>query len=137
MRTKKYNFIPEHQLKEKEEKSEFTVTITTNSLIYIKPFDVDMWELNGKTIRLYADVENKTIAWKEVRGGQLKELENVRVLSKQPANQIIISVTKILKQMGVNKEMLPIKKIPVTEYKDALVDEVFKVIDLREYVKIK
>ncbi len=135
MRPKKYNFIPEHQIKEDLEQSDFSVTINKTFNIYFSPFDVGMYELAGKTIRIYADVGNKTIAWKEITAGPLHELENVRQFKKGEMGQVTISVTKILRKMGVTKEMLPFKKIPVIDYKDTLIDGKFNVIDLRDYIK--
>lgn len=137
MRPKKYNFIPEHQLKDIEGESEFTVTINKTFNVYFSPFDVNMFGLDGKTIRIYVDMENKTVAWKEVRGGGLSELKNIRQFKKGGMGQATISLTKILKKLGVTKEMLPFKNIPVVDYKDTLVDDVFKVIDLKDYIKTK
>ncbi len=94
-----------------------------------------MYSLDGKTVRIYADIENKTIAWKEIKGGSLSELKNIRQFKKGEMGQVTVSLGKLLMKMGVKKEMLPFRKIPISDYKDTLVDETFKVIDLKDYIK--
>lgn len=133
---KKYNFIPEHQISKASSANEFTVSIIKAMSIYISKFDVDMFELDKKVIRIYADIPNKTIAWKEIKNGNLDVLKDVRQFNKNPVNgNILLGVNKILKQMGFTKEMLPITNIPVTEYKDTMLEGTLKVIDLKTYLK--
>ena len=136
---KKYNFIPEHQLKETtKDSSEFTVTVTASGGIQFSKFVVGVWELNKKVIRVYADIENKTVGWKDVSNGNLSSLKNIRQLNANKDNgMILLSVGKMLKQMGITKEMLPFKKVPVTSYLDPMIEGEIKLIDLRNYAKTK
>lgn len=135
---KKYNFIPEHQIKSStESSSEFSVSINKMMNLYISPFDVGIWNLDKKIVRFYADLENKTIAWKEITGGSMGDLQNVRQLSiNKESGAILVGLTRLLKSMGVTKEMLPFKKIPVTKYKDSQIEGELNVIDLKDYAKI-
>jgi len=134
-RIKKYNFLPEHQLNSSEgDSAGYSVHITKNQTIYFSPFIVKMWGLDKKIVRIYADITNKTIAWKEITNGDLSVLKNVRQLnSKKESNSVVLSVSKILSQMGITKEMLPIKNVPVSEYTDSLIEGRLRLIDLRNY----
>lgn len=135
---KKYTFIPESQLKASAEQTVFSVTITKSLSLYIAKFDVDMYNLNKKVVRIYADIANKTIAWKEIKEGSLKDLKDVRTLNTNPVSgAVLISVGKLLNQMGIDKSLMPIRNIPVTVYKDTLVDQPFNVVDLRPFIKAK
>ncbi len=140
---KKYNFVPEHQLNiDSSEQSDYTVTINKMSMLYFQTFVVKMFELKGKVIRLYADVANKSIAWTEVTSGKdISALENVRMIKVAQLKGIdqgfaVLSVRRILKQLGITKEMLPFKNIKVTTYKDSLIEGDLNVLDLRPYIKL-
>ncbi len=139
MKPKKYHFIPEHQLNTSEnDDAGYTVNINSNGTLYFSPFVVKVYGLKDKIIRLYADTEKKSIAWTEIKGGDLSVLKNVRQMKVNPQNEnIVIMVTKILKQLGVTKDMLPMKKVPVTTYIDSFIQEELHVLDLRNYVKGK
>lgn len=129
---KKYNFIPEHQLNQDDSNElGYSVSITKAGMLYFSGFVSKMYELDGKIIRLYADKEKKSIAWKEIKEGDLSILKNVRKLNIEPTNNNIqIGIGKLLKAIGIEKDKLPIKKIPVTQYNDALEKLEFSVIDL-------
>ncbi len=130
---KKYTFVPEHQIASSKEQSPFTVSITKTSSIYFSKFDVDMYDLNKKVIRLYADLHAKTIAWKEIEKGTFEDLKNTRTLAVNPTSgAIVLSIKKLLEKIGVTITK-PIKDIPVIEYNDTLVGK-FHVIDLKKYV---
>lgn len=134
--TKKYNFVPEHQLNTSPSASQFSVSITASSFLYISKFDVSMYALKGKIVRFYADTHAKTIAWKEVSEGSLEDIKNVRTFTPNPASgAVVISIAKLLSAIGIPKDRLPLKAIPVTTYKDTLVDKPFSVIDLSTYIK--
>ena len=139
MRTKKYNFIPEHQIgTEGAVSNGFAVTITKGMCIYFNPFDISMYDLDGKFIKVFADMQNKTLSWKEVTGGDISVLENVRQLKVSKLNgNILVGISRILKRMGITKEMLPFKNVPVTRYSESLSEGEFNVIDLRNHIKSK
>jgi|SRR5579872_524164 len=132
---KKYSFIPEHQLGEMVDTSAaFIVSVNKNGTIYFSPFVARIYDLEDKIVRLYADVEKKTIAWTEIKEGNLNTLKNVRQLKlNSKSKAIVIMVNKLLKKIGIEKSMLPIKNVPVTIYKDILVQDDFHVIDLSKY----
>lgn len=136
---KKYNFLPEHQLKTPaKDVSEYSVTITSAMGIHFPKFVVSVWGLDKKVVRLYADISSKTIAWKEVKGGNTSELKDVRQLTTNKLNgTILVGVGKLLKQMGITKDMLPMRNVPVNTYKDSLLEGDLKIIDLRNYAKTK
>lgn len=134
---KKYNFIPEHQLNTVGEPTEYSVTINKIMNLYLSPFIVKMWGLDKKVVRFYVDVPNKSIAWTEVTGGDLSTLKNVRQMNINKENgNVTLSISKMLKQLSVTKDMLPFKHIPVTTYKDSLIEGDLKVMDLRPYFKV-
>lgn len=63
-------------------------------------------------------------------------LKNVRHMTVNPQSKAIsISVAKLLKKIGITPEILPIKNIPVTGYKDLISEGEYNVIDLRDFVK--
>lgn len=134
---KKYNFVPESQLNKDTNGSEFQVNINRNGCIYFGSDIVRIYDLENKVIRLYADIEKKSIAWIEIKNGNLSTLENVRVLKKNnpKVDCIVIMITKLLKSLGIEKTMLPFKNISVTTYKDNLIEGSFHVLDLSDYIK--
>ncbi len=137
-RLKKYNFIPEHQLSTEDENdsSGFTVNINSNATLYINGFDAKMYDLDGAIVRFYGDVVTKSISWKVIKGGNLDTLKNLRQLKTNPHNNaMVVSISTLLEKIGVTKDMLPLKKVPVTEYRDTMVDEVFQVVDIGKYLK--
>lgn len=136
MKTKKYNFIPEHQLGGADEGSGFSVSITSSMCIFFAKFTVDMYGLDKKFVRIYADIANRTIAWREVKGSNLESFKDIRQLGKNSkTGAMTISVAKILKKMGLTRDMLPLKNIPVTEYADSLMEGKLKVIDLKNLIQ--
>lgn len=136
MRPAKYNFIPEHQLGNTDESSTgIEVTITKQSCIYFGTFLINLYELNGKYVRIFADIPNKSISWREVKGGNLDSIKNIRKISVNTQGTAVLSIKKILEKMGIDVKKLPIKRIPVTTYQGALDEEPHYVIDLRAYVK--
>ncbi len=138
MTIKKYNFIPEHQVGENEESAGFTVSINKAGILYISGFNVKMFGLENKIVRFYADVPNKSIAFKEIKGGNIEILKNVRKLNPNLSSGglVQLSIAKLVKKLGIENKQLPMRNVPVTEYKDTMVDEVFHVIDLRNHLKI-
>jgi len=132
---KKYNFIPEHQLNSDDNNEMgYNVNITKTGMLYFSGFVARMYELDGKIIRLYADKEKKSIAWTEIKEGDLSILKNVRKLKIEPTNNNIqIGIGKLLKAIGIETDRLPLKNVPVTQYKDTLVQNEFSVIDLHRY----
>lgn len=135
---RKYTFIAENQLNSFEESSEYSVTITKTGSIYFNTFICKMFELDKKFVRLYADIEKKTIAWREIKDGSIETIKGLRQLKVNKDNEnCMLMVNKLLEKIGITKEMLPIKKIPVTKYQDYLEKTEYNVIDLKEYVKNK
>ena len=133
---KKFNFIPEAQLNQEPSESEgYSVRITKEGSIYFSSSVVKMFDLEGKIIRFYADTEKKSIAWTEVKNGDLSILKGVRVMKPTTPESkfVILGIGKLLKNIGITKEMLPVRYIPVTTYKDLLVAEPFSVIDLKPH----
>lgn len=138
MRPVKYNFIPEHQLgDDPSTDTGVKITIQKTSSLYFSPFTLRIYELNGKYVRMFADIPNKSISFHEVTGGNLESMKNIRRINANSSGTAILSVKKILEKMGVTSDMLPIKNIPVNTYQGPLDAEQFYVIDLRDYVKNK
>lgn len=138
MRPAKYNFIPEHQLDVVENNGTgFVITLQKTSSIYFNPFSLRIYELNGKYVRIFADIPNKTISFRIVTGGNLDSIKNIRRINKSSNGSALLSVKKILNLMSITPEMLPMKNVPVTTYQGQLDEEPYYVIDLRDYVKIK
>src|SRR5574343_834375 len=134
MRPAKYNFIPEHQLNNLDSSaSGIDVTITKQSCIYFSTFVIGLYELKGKYVRIFADIPNKSISWREVKGGNLESIKNIRKISVSTQGNAVLSVKKILEKMDLNLKNLPFKKVPVTKYQGPLDEEPFYVIDLRAY----
>lgn len=134
---KKYNFIPEHQLNSDDnDETGYSVNISKANMLYFSGFVAKIYGLDGKIIRMYADKEKKSIAWTEIKEGDLSILKNIRKLKVDTANNNIqIGIGKMLKHIGISIDKLPLKNIPVTQYKDTLVQGVFNVIDLSDYNK--
>ncbi len=132
---KKYNFIPENQLNEEIDSVGLTVSIGKNQNLIFGVDITKLYELDKKVVRLYADIEKKSIAYTEIKEGDISVLKNIRVLKKLDSGIIVLMIKKILRQLGITKEMLPFKKIPVTIYKDQLLSKEFYVLDIKEYIE--
>jgi len=136
MRPLKYNFIPEHQLNNFDDSaSGIEVTITKQACIYFSTFVIGLYEMKGKYVRIFADIPNKSISWREVKGGNLDSIKNIRKITVNTQGTAVLSVKKILEKMELNLKDLPFKRVPVTKYQGALDEEPYYVIDLRNYGK--
>lgn len=101
----KYNFIPEHQLKEKRETFSYTVSIFAGGALSFPNEVVRIYELDGKYVTFYVDKEKKLLGWSIVEGNvELESLKKVRQLRKTVNGNVVISVRKLLKELGVDSK---------------------------------
>ena len=106
MRQPKFNFVPERQLEENRHKSSFfTASIGPKEMIFFNKEYCNVYELDNKFVRFYANISKRTIAWKIIEGKtDLKdELSDSRKLKANKVGMIMSSITKILSSVGWQK----------------------------------
>jgi hypothetical protein len=116
----KFNFIAERQINKEKADNSFRVNLYPNGTIIFSKFDVEMFDLDGKKMRLYGDVEHRSIAWQLIEGDTtLEALDDSRHLKKSAGGNIIVSVRKLLRKIGV-EEKVSFKDLPVKTYESAM-----------------
>jgi hypothetical protein len=132
MRTPKFNFIPERQLNAKTEPQMFSVTITKHNTITFSRSDVEIYELDGKYIRLFADTEKKVIGWSVLDGKvELDALNDARQLKAVKGSGIIvIGARKLIQATGI--EMKESKRLVVKKYASPLQKDIIYYVELND-----
>ncbi len=127
----KFNFVPEKQLGRDPGEGTYKVTLTKAGTLYFSPMVVNVYELDGKFMTLYGDVEKKCIAWKIIsEDTTLPELHDSRQLKKNSAQgNVIVSVQKIIKKLGIPK-LTEAKTYEVEIYKSAMLEDKLYYIQL-------
>lgn len=121
MKTPKFNFVPERQLGEVEANSPFRVSIYKAGTLVFPTDAVDIYELDTKFIRLFADKEKRSIGWSILEGGtNLEELNDARKLVKTANGNIIVSIRKLLNKIGIEDFEDGWKNLNVSIYKSSL-----------------
>lgn len=131
MRTPKFNFIPERQLnKDTGDQTGFIVSLKKRVMSF-KKADVDIYELDGKYVRMFADTEKKVIGWAIVEGKTgLDELNDARILNRNDKTGVLtISIGKLLKAVGI-EGIEEIRRCPVKTYISPLQKDTIYYIEL-------
>lgn len=125
-----FTFVPETQLTSRSSDPEFRVTITQSGMLYIPREVIEIYDLDKKYFKFYADVQKKAIAWKYFSEGDLGELQKIRKIGITPNGAGQISINKLLSAIGVKDLIGSISDIPVRTYKpqDLLSEEVNYII---------
>ena len=81
---------------------------------------MDIYELEGKYLRLFADVEKKTIGWSIVEGKtDLDVINDARLLKANKGGVGVLGITKLLSRLGIEKRTA-FKNLQVKLYKSPL-----------------
>lgn len=126
----KFNFVPEKQLIKNIEGS-YEVSLYVKDikrsgkdelekfvLLCFSKTTTNIYDLDGKFIRFYADKEKKTIGWSILEKAEgLAQLEGVRQI-KASSQGIRLGIAKLIKVIGVKVESR--KKIEVKKYESSL-----------------
>jgi len=117
MATPKFNFIPEMQLKaEPSANTVFRVTLSKIGQLSFSKEYVDVFELVGKLIRIYADREKHVIGWQVIEHTQsTDELNGLRLLSKNGSGSVQVSIGRLLNSIDYKMKETQ-NKIPVMTY---------------------
>ncbi len=112
----KFDFVPEHQLGKTLEDSTYRVTITKAGCLFFSANDVHIYDLDGKYIRLYADVTKQTIGWSILEDKtSLDDLNDSRLLKRNKGGVCLLGITKILNILKVDKGKV-FQKLEVKKY---------------------
>lgn len=125
-----FNPIDEHLLENssRSRKEYVTVSPKYGTLSFSIPYLMRK-EMNGKFIKVKADVAKKAIFWKVIEGATnldtLKSSRRIKIYESNGARTCTISIKKILKHMGISENepsytQLVIKKYDSTFLEDAL-----------------
>lgn len=115
-REAKFNFIPEGQLRMKSADTEYRVNINTNSMLYFPREVVEVWDLDKKFFKFFADTEKRTIGWSTFDQGTLVDLEKSRKLTISKTGVGVISIQKCLTAIGLLEIKEPIRGLLVKTY---------------------
>lgn len=116
----KFNFVPERQIGKESSYGSYRVSIFKNGTIYFKEDVINVYELDGKYMKLFADVDKKIIGWSIIENKtDLSELNEARLMKKNVNGVITITIGKLLKKLGIDKkESFP--NLEVKRYKSPL-----------------
>jgi len=117
----KLNFVPERQLNREITPSVTSITISATGAVYFPASYINVYDLEGKFFRVFADIDKRTIGWMFVEGHtDLGTLDDCRQVKKSANGNYAFSIKIILKNMGIDNEQLPIKGLPVQIFKSSL-----------------
>jgi len=121
MPTPKFSFVPERQVGGNGSTGHsYTVSLYANGSIIFPSEVVRVYELDGKYLRLYADVQKKSIGWSVIEDEtSLEALNEARQIRKMKGGNAVVSVVKLLKHLGIPKGT-KIMNLPVNVYKSPL-----------------
>jgi hypothetical protein len=126
----KFSFVPERQLGTEGKDGSYRVSIMKNGVILFSKDTIDVYELDGKHIKMFADLEKKVIGWSIIEGKtHLDDLDNSRIIKRNQSGCAVLGITKILKKMGIEKGTV-FHKLEVKKYKSALNTEDIWYIEL-------
>lgn len=128
MRSKNFNFISEDQLKGSPQDSvvykvNLRKVVTKDEdgrpervswQLYFPKEVIDIFDLKGKMLKLYADGDRKALAWKEIE--QIDGLTGVRQVTPVTQGYWTVSVNTLLSGAGIEPREARIG-IPVKTYK--------------------
>lgn len=120
MRNPKFNFTPERQLGKEKKETTFRVSVYKSGQMVFGSDVVHIYDLDGKFIKIYGDPEKKVIGWSvfEKQSG-VEGLDELRQLKLSVNGNIVVSVSKLLKNMGVELDE-SIKNLEVKRYESSL-----------------
>ena len=136
-REKTFNFIPEMQFpdtRSKEKDPVVTATITTAKNLIFSKGAIDSLDLNGKTIKLFADPQKKAIAWAEPDGGFLgiQEIKGHHRLKANKSGTITLGVARLLASMGITDVTESYKKLKIQKWYDQMEKQTYYYIVVRK-----
>ena len=129
-REKTFTFIPESQLKRTGHSFQHYISISKSAVMTFSKSTIEEYDLNGKYVKLYADVSKKTIAWTIFERGSQSDLSGLRELKAYSSGVLQLSIGKLLKSIDF-KLKTSLKKLPVFEYNDLLEKKTYHYVELR------
>ena len=131
MPSPKFSFVPERQLNASSESETYKVSIFKNGQLVFPTSVLDVYELEGKYLKLFADIEKKAIGWSIIEGTtDFTELEYARLIKKDKNQKVArLGITKILRNLNIDTGT-SFLKLEVKQYKSALQDSAIWYIEL-------
>lgn len=126
-----FNFIPEKQLNQNVDTS-YRVCINKASTLYFPKEVVDIYDLDKKFFKFYADTAKKAIAWSAVNHDSLDGLKTARKIGINQSGGGFISIQKMLTALGIGKPKKRIKDLVVKTYKGSYLQEEVQYITLND-----
>lgn len=122
----KFNFVPERQLGREVEDKGFIASISKKGILMFSSSVTHIYELDGKYIKLYGDIEKKIVGWSMIKGNTtLSDVDNARLLRKNIRSGIVlVSIQRLLSSLGIEKgkafKNLVVKKHIAPMYADEI-----------------
>lgn len=127
----KFSFVPERQLSLDVPDPTYKVTISKRGVLVFGKEVLDIYELENKYIRLYADIQKKTIGWSIIEGEtNLELLNDARLVKKYTNGCSMIGIGKILRLLSVEKGKI-FRDLDVKKYKSPLIGHDIWYIELQ------
>lgn len=139
MKTPKFNFVPERQLRDiKSGNGYWTVTVMTSRNLYFQKEMVEILEMDGKFIQIFADTEKKAIGWRIIKDETtLDNIHNARKLNaNKVSGAIIVSIGKIMEALNYKIDKT-VRGLVVQTYTSPLVKESISYVVLPQVVVSK
>ncbi len=118
MPTIKFSFVPERQLG-KEVDETYRVSIYKHAHLYFPSCAVQVYDLSGKYIKLFADIEKRAIGWQVIEGKtDLEEVSGARFMQKRgKSGAIVLGIGKLLERLGFeNAKEIEFRDLEVQKY---------------------
>lgn len=129
----KFSFVPEKQIGKDIDES-YHVSILRNNVLFFPAEIVRVYDLGGKYIKLFADIEKKSIGWSICEGKtDLDTLNTARLMVVRKSGQVVLGISKILKKFDMLKTYHPY--LEVKKYKSLLDDNDIWYITLTKEIK--
>lgn len=120
MPTPKFAFVPERQLGQDPKESGYRVTLMKNGILRFPSDVVNIYDLDGKYIRMFADIQRKAVGWSIIEGKtSLEDIDDARLVKKNVNGGAVISIGRMLKKLGMSKET-EFKNLEVNKFKGML-----------------
>lgn len=116
----KFSFVPERLINKPIKDASYRVTIFKSGVLCFPSSVVHIYDLEGKYVKMYADVEKKTIGWSIIEGQtSLNDLNGARLIKKLKSGCAVLGIRKLLKSIGI-EHGAQFKNLETKIYKSSL-----------------
>lgn len=137
MSTTKFSFIAEKQLNKTIGEGGYRVSLYKNGVLAFPSETMRIYELANKYVKIYVDLERKTIGWAVIEGKtSLDDIDDARLMVQRKNGMATLMIGKILRKMGFEKGEAPTGDYDAKVYKSSFIANDIRYITLEKDVSL-